>query len=586
MADIDQLKEMRRKAHESGDTQAARRYTQRILAAQNGSSVGSPVDLAKGIKTGFDKAAYALADLTPDVPIPKDKRNSWNGNLLVKSLGITVPDRQERAEIVGQGQRQADRTTLGKVGNVVGEMAPAMALAYGTGGASTGPMVANTGRNVLANALRNTTTSTAAPQGVLGYATAPGDALDRTTSGLAAATGDAVGGAIPNAAARMFKPLGHRPPVQRLLDKGVVPTYGQALGGNAKKMEEIMTSFPGIGGGISNAQKDVLEAANKAALQEGGISVPAAGFAGQKAVSDYFEDAFPDALRNLSFDIKDPAFLSGVEKITRSSNLDKRGVAQLNKFINDYANNLGMTLPNASERGLEVAGQAPLRQLLGGDDLHSLLRLLKDEGSKFRKSQDPYHQNLGQAYGKVLSLAEDLMTKNPANKAEDIAKFNAVRNQYARTKPAMAAGEAATVNRSDGIFTPEQYQRAMVSNLTKLGNKKAIREGTGPQQQLASDMMNVIGAKYPDSGTALRAMVAGGGLGTIGLMTEDPAAVGLGGLGLLGMSALTRGAYSPAMRRAVMGDYSIQKMAADALRRTAPVTSGIGAGLGPQIVEE
>ena len=560
----------------AGDTQAANvlrnqlknvnlRVPRNNESSQSG-NVGNVVDLAKGVKSGFDKAAYALADLTPDVPVPDSLRDGWNENVLVKALGITAPDREERNQIVQEGQNQANQTTLGKIGNVAGEVAPAIGLAAGTGGTSLIPQ--------------------ALSQATLAYATTPGDILNRSTSGVAAATGESVGRAIPNALASVIRPMNHRPEVQRLLDKGVVPLYGQALGGNWKKTEEVLTSFPGVGGAIENAQDKALAQGAKYGLEAGGIKVPAAGRPGQIAVSDYFEDAFPNAVKNLSFDLTEPAFIKSIDQITRKRNLDKKGHRQLKNFVTNFADNLGIEMPNPKSRGMVLPDEVPLRQIISGKDLHNLMTQIRQESERFAKSTNPYQQQLGKAYSDLLDVVEKRMSKNPANKAEDIKNFKKVREQYRLTKPAMLAGEQATVNRKKGIPNPEQYQKALVENLRKKGNKKAIREGTDDLQQFADDLVEVLGDKYPDSGTGLRVLLSGGLMGGLGTLYDDPAAGAAGGAGLLAASLLSRGLYSQPVRRAVLGDYGIQRMMADALRRTSNVTGAAGAAAGPQIIEE
>ena len=534
--------------------------------SSNSSDLGNAVDLAKGVKTGFDKAAYALADLTPDVPVPDSVRDGWNNNVLVKALGITAPDREERNLIVDEGKKQADQTTLGRVGNVAGEVAPAIALAAGTGGTSLIPQ--------------------AIGQATLAYATTPGDTLNRSTSGMAAATGESVGRAIPNAVASIIRPMSHRPEVQRLLDKGVVPLYGQALGGNWKKTEEVLTSFPGVGGAIENAQDKALAQGAKYGLEAGGIKVPAAGFPGQRAVSDYFDDAFPNAVKNLSFDLTEPGFIKSIDDIARKRNLDKKGYKQLQKFLNNFAENLNIKMPDPKSRGMVLPDEVPLRQIISGKDLHALMTKLREESQRFAKSTDPYHQELGKSYRDLLDVVEKRMLNNPANKAEDVANFKKVREQYRLTKPAMLAGEQATVNRKKGIPNPEQYQKALVDNLKKKGNKKAIREGTDEQQQFANDLVEVLGDKYPDSGTGLRVLLSGGLMGGLGYLAEDPAAGAAGGAGLLAASLLSRGAYAQPVRRAILGDYGLQRIMADALRKTSNVTGAAGAAAGPQIIQE
>lgn len=570
MSDINRLMEMRRRAHEAGDTEAAKRYTQRIQEAKSAGQKPAPSDTGSmlgnfvgGMKHGIDKAAYALADFVPDLPISKETRETWNSNPVVQAVGLTAPTREERQSALAAGKRVADGSTSGAIGDFIGNAAPNIAAAFATGGTTLLPA--------------------ALTQAGLTYMTTPGDVGDRAASAALAATGEGVGRMLPHAVARLAKPVNATPAAQRLIDEGVYPTVGQALGGGFKKLEDVMTSAPGFGAAVSRGQADALAQANSLAMSQGGIKVPA-GRAGFNKLDDYFDKAFSNATSRLSFDLNDPAYDAGIKAIMRNRNLDKAGVDDIGGFFNRYRTNTNNPAPNPNATGLTVPGQAPLRQLVSGDDFHAMLQQLRNEGSAFRKSQDPFQQRLGQAYRDIYNLTDNSLSTQGLVKPVDADIFRNVRREYANVVPALRTGELTTVNRHQGIFTPEQYQNSLVANAKKMGNKAAVRNGTLPQQQLADDMVEVMGGRYPDSGTAYRLAINGGiPLGaalvdpTFGLATA--ASVGAGYLG-------GRALYSDVGRKYMVGGYGWQDPLAKALRRQAPWLGTAGAATLSQIPEE
>lgn len=231
---------------------------------------------------------------------------------------------------------------------------------------------------------------------------------------------------------------------------------------------------------------------------------------------------------------------------------------------------------------LPAPGQPPLRNLMGGDDYHAMLQNLRNEGSAFRKSQDPFQKRVGEAYRDIYDLADNSLSTQGIVRPEAAQAFRDVRKQYAMAAPALKAGELNTVVRNEGIFTPEQYQSAVANNAKKMGQTRALREGTLPQQQMADDLVNVLGGKYPDSGTAYR-------LGTFGLPASigmaDPV-TGLMALGGMGLGyGVGRGIYSEPGRKYMLGGYGIQQQIADALRRASPEAGLFGAVGGAQLAE-
>ena len=577
---IEQLQNALINADKAGDTAAARLLVSQIKSMQSAQepqeSSGSGFvegvkNLGLGLKAGFDKPAYALAQLTPDVPIPQEYRQGWNDNLLVKSLGLTIPDSQDRQSQLAAGDQLADKSKLAAVGQIAGEVAPAV-----FGGTATA------GTNLM---------RAAATQAGLGYATTPGDVPTRAMSAALAATGEGVGRGAAQAASRVFQPIRPNAAAQRLIDQGNLPTPGAAIGPASKKIEESAASLPGAGAFINRAFLDGMSDANRIAMEQGGLKVPGPGMVGQKDLGRQFKNLFDDALANVSFDIQDEAFEKGIQNIMRKSNLDAKGIRYLRNFINERAGNLGIGKAQPEE----------LKQLLSGKDLQLLLEEVGEQQANFSKATG-YEGQLGPAFGKVKDLIEDLLEQQPQNAPEAVKALQDVRRSYALTVPAIKAGETSAalrrqaaeagkssseVNRAappGGIFTPAGYSNSLTNNAKSRGRIKALREGDDPLLPFASDFETVYGNRYQDSGTATRAALTGLALGLGGAFSGEEDGYGplyssLGSLGAL--AGIGAAAYSPTGRRLLLGQLRGQKITADALRKMAPGAGTVGAAFLP-----
>lgn len=566
---MQQLETAFRNAHAAGDTAAATRLAAEIRAMRSQPQQGdeprikprtnftynNPLeDFGRGMKGGFDRAAYGLAQLTdgiPDLPISKETRDSYNANPVVQFLGITAPSREERQAAINKSYQVADSSTAGAIGDAVGNALPNLAVGVATGGTSLLPAMA--------------------VQGATSYATTPGDISDRAFSGALAAGGEAVGRALPLAISRLVQPINPTPAAQRLINQGVVPTPGQAAGGGFKKVEDALTSRPGFGAAVNRAQKEAAEQGAQVAMSQGGVNVPA-GREGYRRLADYFDDAFRARTAPLAFDLNDSAFNAEVQNIMRQRGLNAAGVDDINNFFSNLRTNTNMPAPGAPGTAVTLMHQPPTRQLMGGDDFHGMLQNLRTEGASFRKSQDPFQRRLGEAYRDIYNLADNALSTQGIVNAADAEAFRQLRGQYAAVAPALKAGELNTVNRNLGIFTPEQYQSSLVNNAKQMGNRSSVRLGTHPQQQLADDMVEVLGSRYPDSGTAFRTAISGRG----GIPFVSPAID-------LGMYGVGRAIYNEPVQRYLIGGYNGQRALAEALRNFAPMTGQIGASTAPQL---
>lgn len=552
---MQQLENAFRNAHNAGDTAAATRLAAEIRAMRSqpqGTSSNPLVDAAKGLKGGFDRAAYGLAQLTdgiPDLPISKETRDAYNKNPVVQFLGITAPSREERQAAIDKSREIAASSTAGMIGDAIGNALPNVAAGVATGGMSLAPA--------------------AVTQALTSYATTPGDIGDRAAAGALAAGGEGVGRALPLAFSRLVQPINPTGAAQRLINQGVYPTPGAAAGGGFKRFEEALTSRPGLGAALVEGQKDAAEQGARLAMSQSGVQVPA-GREGYRQLSQHFDNAFTNATRNLAFDLNDPAFTAGVQNIMRQRGLNAAGVDDVNQFFANLRANTNMPAPGAAGTSVTLPGQAPTRQLMGGEDFHAMLQNLRTEGSAFRKAQDPFQKRLGEAYRDIYNLADNALATQGIVPQAATDAFRQVRREYAAVAPALKAGELNTVVRNQGVFTPEQYQNSLANNAKRMGNTRSLREGTLPQQQLADDMVEVLGGRYPDSGTALRANVSSG----IPFLSAAADLLGYG---------VGRGLYSEPMRRYMVGGYGFQPRLVDALRNFAPMSGQIGAATAPQL---
>jgi hypothetical protein len=311
-----------------------------------------------------------------------------------------------------------------------------------------------------------------------------------------------------------------------------------------------------------------MEQGAEVAMSQGGLRVPA-GREGYRQLSQHFDNAFSDATRPLVFDAADPAFNAGIRDIIQRRGLDEAGVGEVNRFFRE---------------GMRTREGSPGSGLVMGDDFHAMLQNLRTEGAAFRKSQDPFQKRVGEAYRDIYSLADNSLSTQGYVNPEHVDAFRLVRRQYAGAAPALKAGELNTVVRNQGVFTPEQYQNSLANNAKRLGNNRSLREGTLPQQQLADDMVDVLGSHYQDSGTTARSIL---GLGIPAALLSDPMSAVTAVAGMGALYGAGRGIYSDIGRRYMTGGLGLRQRAiSGALRNISPYSGTLGATATTQAFNE
>jgi len=351
-----------------------------------------------------------------------------------------------------------------------------------------------------------------------------------------------VGYAIPKVAAKMLHPITPSPEVQALLDRGVVPTPGQAVGGTINRIEQKLSSLPIIGDIINSARSRPKLEFNKAALNiampPGAGEVSQAGNAGLQEVKSALGSAYDRLYAGKDVQVPQALFSTlqqskNVPVLPLNSEGKKTFDAVLRKSLWDRIP-AGGTLPAENVKA-EIIG-----------DIGKAARQLQGSSAASEK-----------AVGDALMAARSSVQQwlNSATGAQNVGALD--KAYAAKVALEKATGRAAA---QGGVFTPYQA-------LTAARNSPDLRT-------LAQNAQSVLGNTVPNSYTADRGLLAGAFLRPTELATLQS---------LLGVG-IAAPLYSRPSSRFLLGDLIPgQAAGAAALRSTAPYTGIAGATLAPQL---
>lgn len=308
--------------------------------------------------------------------------------------------------------------------------------------------------------------------------------LGAVTGGVATPLVSAIGGAISPAIGAAQN---------KLLQAGVPLTPGQILGGAAARTEAKLTSIPFLGDMIKNGQQRAVQGFNKATYDQ--VLAPLGqkysgpiGNEGVAAVQKTISGAYDDALSKLTFHA-DPQFQNEMVQLgTMAQSLPE---SQQGQFMNIFKTQvIGKLSPQGTMDGQTLKGvQSELGRISRG------------------LTGDPSYDNqqLGHAVGQIKELVESALPRsNPADAVQDLAKANAAYANFVRLRG--AAGSQGAMN-NEGVFTASQLNNA-VRGADKSAGKGATATGNALMQDFSSAGQSVLGAKYPDSGTPGRSLLA------------------------------------------------------------------------------
>jgi len=406
-------------------------------------------------------------------------------------------------------------TTVGKIGgNIVGT-APLAALAPEALAAST---VGRIGTGVAVGAA----SGAAAPVDPSnqdfwhekGQQALVGGAWGGAGSALANALGGVVSGA--NGAAQ-----------RRLADAGVTMTPGQILGPSAARTEEKLTSVPILGDFIKNAQQRSVQSFNRSAYDNAlapiGQTLPRDVPLGSEAVSavrDRIGQVYQSIEPRATF-VADQNFNGDVANIRNS--LAQTAPATLQQFDNIVANQV----TNKLQHGFVLDGQQ------WGNTRSEISTLARNQTLG---NATPDNRALAGALGDLNdAINSGVARSSPPDVLQDLSRANAA---YARYKQIETAAGSAGASNNGNVFTAAQFQNAIRRGSTS--SQKATNSGLSGQ--FGADAQDILGAKYPNSGTPGRAalMAALGAVGGHAVLPPSIAtpAIGAGAIAALPYTAL------------------------------------------------
>jgi hypothetical protein len=306
--------------------------------------------------------------------------------------------------------------------------------------------------------------------------------------GEGAVAGLLTGGAVKGASA--FVKPNPSAAVNLLKEKGVTPTIGQTLGPVAAKMEDRLTGIPILGNAIAGAQKRSLDQFNKAVLddvlQPIGKSAPGKlGFDGADEVHSILSDEYGKLLPKLSYKVDDQ-FIDDLDNLgAMASELPE---AQRNRFTEIVEKKLIDRLSKT--------------EMMDGQTWKGVESELSRIAMELRKDASFDQRELGAAVREVLTAFRGNLERTNPQFAGQLGKLN---DSYSRL--VQLENATSRLGTDDGVFTPSQFMASVRQTDSSLRKTKFAR-GEAKSQDLARAGKEVLGAKYPDSGTVGRSIPA------------------------------------------------------------------------------
>jgi len=339
--------------------------------------------------------------------------------------------------------------------------------------------------------------------------------------------GGAIGDGAMNVASSLARGV-RDPAVQYLREAGVPMTVGQILsqsgpvGRGVKKVEDALTSIPGVGNMIEARRMEGLQGFNHAAFDIGaettGNQVQDYGAAGLGQLQGAVQQSYRNALDPVRIDTNDPQLgqdladvVAGIQRIPNVNGAQDAAMAGLQSRVDGAIDPLAEAMTGRgfqeAYRGLARTG----RERANGDYGHEI-------GQSMRGGQD--------------ALAAALERQNPG-----AYQGFADANQGNRRMNVLAQAVDAAKSQEDQLFTPAQLNRADAASATRLTGRVNSASGNRPFAELANAGQAILPSKLPDSGTATRALVTGLGVGGVagggaGYLAGDTGAGAGAGLGV------------------------------------------------------
>jgi len=495
------------------DLSFAEKYVAPLLEKAGQAVTGNPGGLeAEGVSRGGWAGRLAQGSADPGVSLVQLGANAISP--LVSDRGLTslvtgqddsLAGRVNRAIAEHEKQYQAARAGAGSTGfdplRMAGNVAITAPLAgLGGGAAST---LGQIGKGALQG-------------GAFGALQPVEDAGDSFLKqklkqvGIGALAGG-VTAPLVSALARVVSPNASLNPDLKLLkSEGVQPSIGQALGGAANTVEEKLQSLPIMGDAITAMRKRALDQFNEAATNRAVSPVGATinkgtggGFKTVAAAGDLLSGEYDSALNQIGkvkFDT--PAFNQSLQDVQ----VKAQGLSE------PLQQKLGYTFKNVVLRRMDSNG------VMTGEAFKKADSELGQLVARFGRGNASEQEFADAAKLLQDALKQEVMAAHP----QVGAKLAAADEGWANLVRLEGAAKAAK-NRG-GVYTPAELNSA-IQGADRSVRGRAVSRGEALMQDLGNAGQNVLGNKYPDSGTIGRGAMAAGALGAGAINLAIPGAL-------------------------------------------------------------
>lgn len=536
MADLARLEQALISADKAGDAQGASLIAGEIRRLRSQSRQPDALDnpnMAVEGMSGFDRVAAGAGQAVANL-----------GRGVGQKLGMVSTDEIASARATDAPLLDTPGGFAGSIaGNIAMTLLPGSAL-RGVGQAMASPAIAGIGNAILAP---KTLGQAAAVGGAIGAAqpAVDGGEFLRNT-GLGAGLSAGITGV-----GKMLQTPNVRPEVRALQDEGITPTMGQILGGRAKSVEDKLTSVPILGDAITGARRSGVEQLNRAAINRAvapiGQQIDEVGREGVLKAQKALSEAYDTLLPQMKFQA-DGQFNREMMNLGRlTSGLPKEDAKAFTSIVNR-----------------EVKDRLTKSGLASGETLKTIESELRKQAERYATSTTARERQIGDALTEALAVFRRGVERSNPQLADQLKAIN---QGYANlTRVEVAASRTGS---KEGVFSP-----AALSGAVKQGDKtardRAFASGRAFMQDLSDPAEAVLGAGYPDSGTAGRMLLNAGALGSGAISPMIPA-----GLGLLSIP------YLPGVRNATAGLLTgTRPQAVNAIGRAVPYAAPLLVGPG------
>lgn len=459
------------------------------------------------VKGGAQDIVHGLAWLGGKIAPNSQFTQDANAAIPQMQQTVSQQDQAYAQQRAAQGETGTDWKRMG--GQAVATLPLAAVMPAGSG------LLGST----VAGALSGAASSALQPVGQL----QPGQTFAGQKAGQVAggALAGGVAGPIVSGLGRVISGAGSAAQ-QRLAQAGVNMTPGQILGGAWQRTEDKLTSVPVLGDLIKNAQQRAAQSFNTATYNQ--VLAPLGqkysgpiGNEGVAVVRKTIGDAYDNTLSQMQFKIDHP-FVADLQNLGQMS----QGLPAQQQQT--FANILKT----------QIMGKFSPQGIMDGQTLKGVQSELSRMARGYLGDPSFDNRQLGQAISALKdSVDAALPRSNSPELAQQLQNANTAYANFVRLRTA-AASQGAMNN--GGVFTAAQLNNAVRANDKSVG-KGASATGNALMQDLSGAGQQVLGSKYPDSGTAGRSMLglaAGAAAGHAflppGVMA--PAALGIGAAAL------------------------------------------------------